>query len=213
VAFEVARQLVANRQEVALLALIEVPTPGYPKIVRQWKKYFRYSANLLSALVRGESHVGWAGIRSHLGFWNKLFARKRQAVTRRVLISVGMHAVIEPVERIDLRNERAGRAYTPGALRCNVVHFLAADEPHSTVILDDPRLGWSDVVEHRFAVRRVPGRASAILKPRTWVNSLRNSARCSIVRTKQRGVVRLFEVPTRKDSVCGPRRPLGAPTP
>jgi thioesterase domain-containing protein len=164
VAFELARQLLASGHDVRLVALFEVPTPGYPKVVRQWKKYFRQSANLASAMLRGEIQAGWAGVRSHLGVWRKLLGRKRQAVTRRVLVSAGMQAVIEPVERIELRNERAGRAYTPNLLHCNVVQFLAADELSSTVILDDPRLGWRDAVGSGFSVRKIPCRAGAIFK-------------------------------------------------
>ena len=165
VAFEIARQLVAGGQDVRLLALFEVPTPGYPKVVRHWKKYFRQSAILASALARGESHQGWAEVRSHLGIWRKLFGRKKQALTRRVLVSAGMQSVVESVEQIGFRNERAARAYVPGKLACDVVHFLAADEFHSTLVLDDPRLGWRDVVGRGFSVRNVPGRTDTIFKP------------------------------------------------
>ena len=165
VAFEIARQLVAGGQDVGLLALFEVPTPGYPKVVRHWKRYVRHSATLFSTLVDRKSHVDFSQVRSHLGVWRKLFRRKRQALTRRALVSAGMQAVVEPIERVEFRNERAGRAYAPGKLNCKVVHFLAADEPHSTVILDDPRLGWRDVTGPGFSVRKVPGRADAIFKP------------------------------------------------
>ena len=65
-----------------------------------------------------------------------------------------MQAVIQPIERIEFRNQRAARAYIPGKLKCNVVHFLAADELHSTLLLDDPRLGWGDVVGDGFSVHQ-----------------------------------------------------------
>jgi thioesterase domain-containing protein len=164
-AFEIARQLVAAGQDVALLALFEVPTPGYPKIVRNWRKYVRQSATLVSGLLRGKNGIAWEQMRSHLGVWRTLFGRKRQAMTRRVLVSTHMQAAIEPIERIESRNERAGRAYVPGKLKCNVVHFLAADQFHSTRILDDPRLGWGDAVGETFSVRKVPGIADAIFRP------------------------------------------------
>jgi acyl-CoA synthetase (AMP-forming)/AMP-acid ligase II/thioesterase domain-containing protein/acyl carrier protein len=48
VAFEVARQLKAEGGQVALLALIETPTPGFPKIMRAWRAYSR----ALGSLVR-----------------------------------------------------------------------------------------------------------------------------------------------------------------
>ena len=164
-AFEIARQLVAAGRDVALLVLFQVPTPGYPKIARHWKKYLRQSAALVSRLLRGEPSLVWRQVRSHLGVWRTLFGKRRQALTRRVLVSTHMQAAIPPIERVELRNERAARAYIPGKLQCNVVHFLAADEPHSTLILDDPRLGWGDVVGDRFSVRKTPGIAGEIFKP------------------------------------------------
>lgn len=163
-AFEVARQLLAAEQLVDLLVLFEVPTPGHPKIVRHWKKYLRHTAAIALSRTRGQTH-SWAQVRSHLGVWKKLLGRKRQALTRRALVSAGMHSVIAPIEELELRNQRAGRAYVPGKLNCNVVHFLAADEYHSTLILDDPRLGWREMVGSGFSTCAVPGIADGIFKP------------------------------------------------
>jgi thioesterase domain-containing protein len=165
VAFEIARQLVAAGRDVALLVLFEAPTPGYPKIVRHWRKYLRQSATLVSGLLRGENVIAWQQVRSHLGVWRTLVRRKQQATARRILVSTRMQAAIPPIEPIEFRNERAARAYIPGKLKCPVVHFLAADELHTTLILDDPRLGWSNVVGEGFSVHRVPGIADAIFKP------------------------------------------------
>ena len=164
-AFEIARQLVAQGQHVALLALFEAPTPGYPKPVRHWRRYLRQSGTLVSALLRGKGVIVLEQIRAHLGVWETLFGRKQQALTRRVLVATRMQALIQPIEPVELRNERAARAYIPGRLKCNVVHFLAADELHSAVILDDPRLGWGDVVDEDFSVPQVPGIADGIFKP------------------------------------------------
>ena len=56
VAFEVARQLKAEGGQVALLALIETPTPGYPKIVRAWRACSRALPDLFSKLAgRGKA--------------------------------------------------------------------------------------------------------------------------------------------------------------
>jgi len=164
-AFEAARQLMDAGREVRLLVLFEVPTPGYPKVARHWKKYVRQSAGLVSSFARGQAPVGWVEVRSHAGVLKQLFRRKRQAFTRRVLVSAGLQKAIEPAEPVNFRNHGAGRAYAPGKLTCNVVHFLAADERHSTLILDDPRLGWRDMVGAGFSVRKVPGIADGIFKP------------------------------------------------
>jgi len=51
VAFEVARQLMTEGGQVSLLALLETPTPGYPKITRPWRAYRRALTGAFSRLV------------------------------------------------------------------------------------------------------------------------------------------------------------------
>jgi hypothetical protein len=65
---------------------------------------------------------------------------------------------------MDRRNEGAGRSYRPKQLRCKVVQFIAVDERHSTLVLDDPRFGWHDHVGAGFSVQEVPGIAGGIFK-------------------------------------------------
>ena len=163
-AFETARQLISRGDEVRLLAFFDVPAPGYPKIVRHWRNYLSQSKLLIAALARGEDHATWADVRSHLRVLMELSRRKIQAFTRRGLVATGLRAVVEPIERVNYRNERAGRAYDPKQLRCKLVQFIAADERHSTLILDDPRLGWRDLVGDGFSVRKVTGKAAEIFR-------------------------------------------------
>ncbi|HVO98345.1 MAG TPA: AMP-binding protein [Bryobacteraceae bacterium] len=164
-AFEAARQLVASGQHVRLLVLFETPTPGYPKVARHWRKYLWHSMALGSSLLHGQVRSVGTQVRAHAGALKDLFRRKREAITRRALVSAGMQKMIAPGQRLDCQNEGVGRAYVPGPLACEVVHFLAADERHSTEILDDPRLGWRDVVGSRFSVCKVPGIADGVFKP------------------------------------------------
>ncbi len=149
---------------MSLLALFEVPTPGYPKIVRHWRSYFVQSKLMLSGLVRGEDRMTWADLRSHARVLKGLVKRKSEALIRRELIAAGLKSVVDSTERNKNRNKCAGRSYDPKHFAGNVVQFIAADEGHSTVILDDPRFGWRDVVGQGFSVRRVSGRADAIFK-------------------------------------------------
>jgi oxalate---CoA ligase len=162
VAFEIARLLLAAGERVALLVLFQVPTPGYPKVVRNWRKYLAHAGAFIRATSWPEK---WKEMRAHLSVWKKLIGKKRQAITRRALVSAGMHSIIEPIEPLELRNERAGRAYKPSRLDCDMVHFLAADEVHSTRVLEDARLGWRDFAGAGFSVARIPGAGDDILKP------------------------------------------------
>ncbi len=163
-AFEAARQLVEVGEEISLLALFEVPAPGYPKVVRNWKNYLKQSTRLLGALARGEGRATWTNMRSHTRVLIGLLKKRAQAVSRRRLVGIGLKSMVEPIERRACKNERAGRSYEPKQLRCKVVQFIAGDELHSTLVLDDPRLGWRDQVGAGFSVQRVPGIADGIFR-------------------------------------------------
>ena len=161
VAFEMARQLVARGDEVRLLVLFEAPAPGYPKVLRHWKDYFRQSTRVM----RGKLPAGLNELRSHLNVLRGLLRRRMVVARRRLLMRTGLRAAIEPLEKQDHPNMLAGRSYYPKPLACDVVQFVAADEPHSTIILDDPLLGWREFTLGVFTVRKNPGRAAAIFKP------------------------------------------------
>ena len=94
----------------------------------------------------------------------QVFRRRTQELTRTTLVSTGLKSVLEPLEPISRRNELAGRSYRPQSVDCPVVHFIAADEPHSTRILDDPRFGWRDAAGERFSVNWVRGGAAGFFK-------------------------------------------------
>ena len=53
--------------------------------------------------------------------------------------------------------------YVPKELTVPTVQFIASDEPVSTKILDDPRLGWQDIARNGWAVLRVRGNQSSML--------------------------------------------------
>ena len=160
VAFEIARQLLAYGQEVAMLVLFEVAAPGYPKVLRQWKNYFRQAL----AALRGERSVGLDEARKHLRVLMRLFRRKANVLERRLLIQAGLKHAVEPLEQLRHPNTQAGLSYEPKSLACEVIQFIAADERHSTLILDDPRLGWREFARGKFSVRKTPGTAAAIFE-------------------------------------------------
>ena len=164
VAFEVARQLIARGEDVGMLVLFEVPAPGYPKVLRHWRKYCRQAVEIL----RGERQVTIREARSHLRILMTLFRRKATVLNWRLLMWAGLKRVVEPLPACDHLvihlNRQSGRSYNPRALTCNVIQFIAAGERHSTLILDDPRLGWREFSQAEFTVCKTPGRADEIFK-------------------------------------------------
>jgi thioesterase domain-containing protein/acyl carrier protein len=160
VAFEVARQLVTRGEGVGALILFEAPAPGYPKVFRHWKKHCRYAISVL----RGAHRVGIDDLRSHMNVLMGLFKRKAAVLNRRLFMRTGLPRVAESLEETVHPNTRAGRSYVPKSLTCEAIQFIAADEWHSTLILDDPRLGWGEFIQGKFVIRKTPRKATAIFE-------------------------------------------------
>jgi thioesterase domain-containing protein len=159
-AFETARQLVACGEEVGMLVLMEVPTPGYPKFLRHWKDYARQAWSML----REGDFSGFSQAGAHLGVLRHMFRMRIVVLWRRLLIRAGLKRLVGPIEKLDHPHIQAGRSYRAKPLACEVVQIMAADDPHSTTILDDPRLGWREFTQGAFTVRRTPGRTAAMFK-------------------------------------------------
>ncbi|MGH9558004.1 MAG: non-ribosomal peptide synthetase, partial [Bryobacteraceae bacterium] len=157
-AFEAARQLAAAGQVVRMVVLFEAPTPGYPKPLRHWTGYLRQT----SAMLLGKSRIGLADARSHCKVVAELARKKAFGWKRRLLMRTRFENAIVTGEH---PNTQSLRGYSPKTFAGEVVHFIAADEEHSTTILDDPRLGWREFVRGRFSVVKTPGIADGIFEP------------------------------------------------
>jgi thioesterase domain-containing protein len=162
-AYEIARQLTSMGEQVELLALFEVPTPGYPKVVGNWKRY----VGQIGRLLRGEAQASWRDVLSHAGVVAAIWRRDLVSALRRRFFRTGLRGTIAQVETPGFnRNFAAARSYVPGLLNARVVQFIAAHEPHSTQVLDDPRMGWREsIVGEGFSVVEVPTLATEMFKP------------------------------------------------
>src|SRR5579863_7023863 len=120
VAFEAAQRLSAEGDSETLVALLDVPTPGYPKI--RLKRYFRHVPNAISALRRGQILKLAKEIGTHARFLSRtLKSRKKPASP---LASGGQLAasdsVTTSVARIVLQT------YVPRPFSGKVANFLAS---------------------------------------------------------------------------------------
>jgi acyl-CoA synthetase (AMP-forming)/AMP-acid ligase II/thioesterase domain-containing protein len=174
VAFETALQLTAEGEEVALLALFDTPTPGYPKIAREWKSYMRHGAAILRSLTRGKVPITTADLAAHLRTLARIATDRWSAKANRRSAKANRRLAEAKPARVSARaaNSRTDddwnsvlmREYVPHVLSSPIVHFCASDEPVSTQVLRDPRLGWRDFAGAGFESHLVAGDHVSILE-------------------------------------------------
>lgn len=148
VAFEMARRLMDEGEEVRLLAMIDTPRPGYPGFRREWRLYLR--ALLRLDWVRRSDHPlseAMVGVR---GLWRRIFAHLPRPV------APALPADVNQANRI-----AAGR-YMPGPYAGRIVQFVAADQWMTGLLLDS-RLGWKELAAGGFEVQYVAGRHDSLL--------------------------------------------------
>jgi thioesterase domain-containing protein len=162
VAFEAALQLMSQGQEVKCLVLFDAATPGYPKVHRQWRRYVTKARSLALELRPGKIATTAQAMRQHVYALGRIFARRRKGGASRVLTAIGSDVLVTGQEEKTL-NGMAMWEYTPREFPAPIVHFIAADQPVSTEVLSDPRLGWSDFARAGLAVHRVSGDHNTIL--------------------------------------------------
>lgn len=160
VAYEAARQLRDRGDHVARLVLFEVPTPGYPKLLRAWRGYGRVAFDLLL----GRKQIRGRDALEHLQVFSSLARRRAQDAGLRLLLGARSSSSPGLPGSPEQPNVWAARVYAPRPHHGRVTCFLAADEPHSHQILDNPLLGWRDFVRGEFEIRHTPGRADAIFR-------------------------------------------------
>jgi acyl-CoA synthetase (AMP-forming)/AMP-acid ligase II/thioesterase domain-containing protein len=149
VAFEVARQMSAAGEHIALLTLFDTPTPRYPRVMRRWRRYREEAL----ALTR-ERHISARELMVHAVLLARLAGRYLRSHLERAAAKVRLQ--FQPVEG-EAGKEASARLYVPRPFPGKAVAFLAADERHSKRVLDDARLGWRDFVLGGLDVRSVAG--------------------------------------------------------
>ena len=137
IAFEAARRLRAEGHAVRLVLLLDSPTPGYPKVLRRWKRYAPAAWDLLRS----------AGPRKLLRESSRHFRKLVQK--RRNTQSAG-----PPLH-----------SYSPEPIDVPVVQVLSQDTQASTRVLEDGRLGWRDFSRAGFRVVPAPGDHDSFLLP------------------------------------------------
>jgi thioesterase domain-containing protein len=154
VAYEMARQLCARGQRVAVLALLDTPVsitadPAAARRIARWIRTVRFNA-------RYAFHIGLA-----------TFARQKLRNWRmrgRIRLWTLCHRLTGRADPTDLGVEEAFlvalRDYVPAPYEGDATLFRARDE---LISYSDPTLGWGRLIRGRLEIREVSGDHDTIL--------------------------------------------------
>ena len=172
VAFEMAQQLHAQGQQVALLALFDTYGPGYPKPLPTAssfrRKLYRFIQRLdlhLRNLFLLEPEKRTVYTLSKLRILKK---RIRKKVKRNIKdMTVGSFPGIKyflprSLREVAQANRQALSSYVPQAYPGRITLFRASKQPKGCY--PDPELGWSGLAAGGLEIHEVPGYHGAIVE-------------------------------------------------
>ena len=159
VAFEMAQQLSAQGQTVALVALFDTDPLGYSELIpHTTSSVYRVGSFLhrmkvhWSVIVFGVDRLTyvWKKVRR---VWRRINYRVWQ-ITYRVYQSVG-RPLPRALQNVQQANYKAARDYRPQVYPGRVTLFCASGEPRG--FIHQKQLGWSQIAAAGVDVYEVPG--------------------------------------------------------
>ncbi len=161
IAFEAARQLMTQGERIEHLILFDVPAPGTTKIRTQWKRYAAGARDIAISLARGGKGLTVRAVLEHARVLGHMATRRFTARASRALTAVGSDALVAG-RGIKKLHAMAMWEYVPRDFAAPILHFIAADQPVSTQLLNDPRMGWQEFARAGLEVRRLKGDHNSI---------------------------------------------------
>jgi amino acid adenylation domain-containing protein/FkbH-like protein len=175
VAYEMAQQLTAAGEEIALLAFFDTNGPGYPKYLptrTAWKRKLDWwldRAALHWGNLRassGQEKLNYIGEKARR--WNTQLRWKRQQLWDQVRERVGQVFWPAAIKQARVVGYRAGTVYQPKPYSGRATLFRATEQPRG--IYPDSTLGWNGLVQGGLTIYDTPGHHGAIVRePRSRV--------------------------------------------
>ena len=169
VAYEMAQQLVANGEEVALLAFFDTNAPGYPRLLPTttvWQKKLNWWRDRVQLhwgnflACPGWEKLGY--IREKARRWKQQTRWKLQATKHRLLGRLDQLFWPERIRRVHRTGYRAATAYVPRPYPGHATLFRALEQPRG--IYPDRTLGWGPLVQGGLKIYDTPGHHGAIVR-------------------------------------------------
>ena len=175
VAYEMAQQLAAQGEQVALLAFFDANAPGYPQLLptttawqQKWN-WWRDRVQLHWGNLRASSErEKLAYVREKAQRWNKQMRWKRQRLWDQARERVGRVFWPAAIKQARVVGYRAATGYTPKPYPGRATLFRATEQPRG--IYPDRTLGWGGLVQGGLKIYSTPGHHGAIVRePRSRV--------------------------------------------
>ncbi|HUI06175.1 MAG TPA: amino acid adenylation domain-containing protein [Verrucomicrobiae bacterium] len=169
VAYEMAQQLCAAGEEVALLAFFDTNGPGYPHYLPTmtvWRQKVDWWRDRIALhwenLLATEGRKRPAYIREKMQRWNKQTRWKLQALKHRLRRRVDRVFWPGAIRQAQVKGYRAATSYEPQPYSGQVTLFRATEQPRG--IYKDRTLGWGSLVLGRLVIVDTPGHHGAIVR-------------------------------------------------
>lgn len=161
VAFEIARQLLQQGEQVAMLGIIDTRAPGFPipredlSLRQRFQVWWRPLLPQANQDSYSRENVK-AGLRQILlRFWARILKRVRGSAT------VHRWRFLYVLDA----NVRMRNRYVPGQYRGAITLFRSESRPPSELFLDDPSMGWSRYCTDQIQLIDIPGTHGAHIRP------------------------------------------------
>ena len=169
VALEIAQQLCASGESVALLAMFDTHAPGYPcylaattplqKKLDSWRLRFQLHWSNLR-LTRGRRRAEYIQIKA-IRLWRKV---KKRAHGQRKLWANRFRELFYPaaIKAVRVAGRKANLVYHPREYPGRITLLRATNQPHR--IIEDRTNGWAKYALGGVEVHDVPGHHGSIVR-------------------------------------------------
>jgi thioesterase domain-containing protein len=157
VAFEMARQLLEQREDIALLALFDTWAPGYPRVMP-----------LVQRLGLHAEKIRQLDPQQRASYISDRMRSASRRLSRLAGLSSDPHdgeRLLDPVRKIGEANRCAAGAYLPRPF-AGMITLFRAEGPSDVVgvELTEPTMGWGSLAESGLKVHSIPGTHDAIFR-------------------------------------------------
>jgi len=151
-AFETARRLSQVGERIGLLALIDTPAPGYPRLTPYSMLFWSELERRLARIFRGRLADQLRQLASDAASLGRHWKRWIDARLARSAARAGLDRGSQSMAQVFDANVRAQRMYVPKPYDGSVVHFLAIKRIRTGSALDE-RLGWNEFVRGPYELK------------------------------------------------------------